>query len=47
MSSEFKEILLQSNKISESEQWDAEYEALPVVIAESTAALEQVFFKIR
>jgi len=46
MSSEFKEILLQSNKISESEEWDAEYEALPVVIAESTAALEQAFLRL-
>ena len=46
MSSEFKEILLQSNKITESEKWDAQYEALPVVIAESTAALEQAFLRL-
>ena len=35
MSDELKNVLLQSNKIIDSEKWDAEYDSLPVVIAES------------
>ena len=37
MSDELKNVLLQSNKITDSEKWDAEYDSLPVVIAESTS----------
>ena len=33
MSDELKNVLLQSNKITDSEKWDAEYDSLPVVIA--------------
>ena len=40
MSDELKNVLLQSNKITDSEKWDAEYDSLPVVIAESTATLD-------
>ena len=40
MSDELKNVLLQSNKITDSEKWDAEYESLPVVIAESTTTLD-------
>ena len=35
MSDELKNVLLQSNKITDSEKWDAEYDSLPVVITES------------
>ena len=41
MSDELKNALLQSNKITDSEKWDAEYDSLPVVIAESTATLDE------
>ena len=34
MSSDFIELLMKSSKVSDSEKWDAEYETLPVVIAE-------------
>ena len=40
MSDELKNALLQSSKITDSEKWDAEYDSLPVVIAESTATLD-------
>ena len=40
MSDELKNVLLQSNKITDSEKWDAEYDSLPVVIAESTSTLD-------
>tara|TARA_B100000579_G_scaffold401257_1_gene383576 strand:- start:126 stop:404 length:279 start_codon:yes stop_codon:yes gene_type:complete len=46
MSDELKNLLLQSNKITDSEQWDAEYEDLPVVIAESTTTLEAALSKL-
>ena len=46
MSDELKNLLLQSNKITDSEQWDAEYEDLPVVIAESTKTLEAALSKL-
>tara|TARA_Y100001936_G_scaffold241361_1_gene277055 strand:- start:518 stop:796 length:279 start_codon:yes stop_codon:yes gene_type:complete len=46
MSDELKNLLLQSNKITDSEQWDAEYDDLPVVIAESTTTLEAALLKL-
>ena len=46
MSDGLKKLLLQSNKVTDSEKWDAEYEALPVVIAESTATLESALSKL-
>ena len=46
MSDELKNVLLQSNKITGSEKWDAEYDSLPVVIAESTATLDGALSKL-
>ena len=46
MSNELKNILLQSNKVSNSEKWDAEYDSLPVVIAETTATLDDALLKL-
>ena len=46
MSDELKNVLLQSNKITDSEKWDAEYDSLPVVIAESTANLDAALSKL-
>ena len=46
MSDELKNVLLQSNKITDSEKWDAEYDSLPVVIAESTATLDGALSKL-
>ena len=46
MSDELKNLLLQSNKITDSEKWDAEYDSLPVVIAESTATLDEALSKL-
>ena len=46
MSDELKNVLLQSNKIKDSEKWDAEYDSLPVVIAESTATLDGALSKL-
>ena len=46
MSDELKNVLLQSNKITVSEKWDAEYDSLPVVIAESTATLDSALSKL-
>ena len=46
MSDGLKNLLLQSNKVTDSEKWDAEYESLPVVIAESTATLEAALSKL-
>ena len=46
MSDELKNALLQSNKITDSEKWDAEYDSLPVVIAESTATLDEALSKL-
>ena len=46
MSDGLKNLLLQSNKVNDSEKWDAEYESLPVVIAESTATLEDALSKL-
>ncbi len=46
MSDELKNVLLQSNKITDSEKWDAEYDSLPVVIAESTTTLDIALSKL-
>ena len=46
MSSDFIELLMKSSKVSDSENWDAEYETLPVVIAESAASLEDALLKL-
>ena len=46
MSDELKNALLQSNKITDSEKWDAEYDSLPVVIAESTVTLDEALSKL-
>jgi len=46
MSSDFIELLMKSSKVSDSEKWDAEYETLPVVIAESAASLEDALLKL-
>lgn len=46
MSDGLKKLLLQSNKVTDSEKWDAEYESLPVVIAESTTTLEAALSKL-
>ena len=46
MSDELKNALLQSNKITDSEKWDAEYDSLPIVIAESTATLDEALSKL-
>ena len=46
MSDELKNVLLQSNKITDSETWDAEYDSLPVVIAESATTLDSALSKL-
>ena len=46
MSDELKNVLLLSNKITDSEKWDAEYNSLPVVIAESTTTLDGALSKL-
>ena len=46
MSDELKNVLLQSNKITDSEKRDAEYDSLPVVIAESTSTLDGALSKL-
>tara|TARA_B100000700_G_scaffold324647_1_gene431357 strand:- start:347 stop:625 length:279 start_codon:yes stop_codon:yes gene_type:complete len=46
MSNELLSTLLQSSKFTNSEKWDAEYESLPVVIAETTATLEDALLKL-
>ena len=46
MSNELLNTLLQSSKLTNSENWDAEYESLPVVIAETTATLEDALLKL-
>ena len=46
MSNELKNLLLQSNKVNDSEMWDAEYDSLPVVIADSTATLDNALLKL-
>ena len=46
MSNDFIELLKKSSKVSDSEKWDAEYETLPVVIAESAASLNDALLKL-
>ena len=46
MSSDFIELLMKSSKVSDSEKWDAEYETLPVVIAESAASLDDALLRL-
>ena len=46
MSDELKNLILQSNKVNDSEKWDAEYDSLPVVIADSTATLDNALLKL-
>ena len=46
MSNDFIELLKKSSKVSDSEKWDAEYETLPVVIAESAASLDDALSKL-
>ena len=46
MSDELKNVRLHSNKITDSEKWDAEYDSLPVVIAESTTTLDGALSKL-
>ena len=46
MSNDFIELLKKSSKVSDSEKWDAEYESLPVVIAESSASLDDALLKL-
>jgi len=46
MSNDFIELLKKSSKVSDSEMWDAEYETLPVVIAESSASLDDALLKL-
>ena len=46
MSNDFIELLKKSSKVSDSEKWDAEYETLPVVIAESATSLEDALLRL-
>ena len=46
MSNDFIELLKKSSKVSDSEKWDAEYETLPVVIAESSASLDDALLRL-
>ena len=46
MSKDFIELLKKTGKVSDSEKWDAEYETLPVVIAESSASLDDALLKL-
>ena len=46
MSNDFIELLKKSSNVSDSEKWDAEYETLPVVIAESSASLDDALLKL-
>ena len=40
------ETLLTSSKVEESEEWDAQYDSLPVVIAESSKELGEALSKL-
>ena len=40
------ETLLTSSKVEESEEWDAQYESLPVVIAESSKELGEALSRL-
>ena len=46
MSNSLIDILLQSSKIQPSDDYDAVYESLPVVIAESTKDLDNAFTRL-
>jgi hypothetical protein len=46
MSNPLIDILLQSPKVESSKDYDAEYESLPVVIAESTKDLDNAFARL-
>ena len=46
MSNDLIELLKKSSKVSDSEKWDAEYDTLPVVIAESSASLDDALLKL-
>jgi hypothetical protein len=40
------ETLLTSSKVKESEEWDAQYDSLPVVIAESSKELSEALSRL-
>ena len=40
------ETLLNSSKVGESEEWDAQYDSLPVVIAESSKELGEALSRL-
>ena len=40
------ETLLNSSKVEESEEWDAQYDSLPVVIAESSKELGEALSRL-
>tara|TARA_A200000113_G_scaffold51194_1_gene42108 strand:- start:62 stop:337 length:276 start_codon:yes stop_codon:yes gene_type:complete len=40
------ETLLTSSKVEESEEWDAQYDSLPVVIAESSKELSEALSRL-
>ena len=46
MMSSLKDHLLSSGKVNTSEEWDATYEELPVVIAEDSSSLGQALEKL-
>ena len=46
MMSSILETLLTSSKVEESEEWDAEYDSLPVVIAESSRELGEALSRL-
>ena len=46
MMSSILETLLTSSKVGESEEWDALYDSLPVVIAESSKELGEALSKL-
>jgi|TARA_B100001113_G_scaffold44270_1_gene31324 hypothetical protein len=46
MMSSILETLLTSSKVEESEEWDAQYDSLPVVIAESSKELSEALSRL-
>jgi hypothetical protein len=46
MMSSILETLLTSSKVEESEEWDAQYDTLPVVIAESSKELSEALSRL-
>ena len=46
MMSSILETLLTSSKVKESEEWDAQYDSLPVVIAESSKELGEALSRL-